>query len=70
MISNLHNKSSAKKPWRLPSLLLVLMTAACGSQAQQYFDKADTFFDSGEYQNAIDNYSEASRKLHYASETL
>ena len=45
----------------LAYLLLVLMTAACGNQAQQVFDEAEKFYNSGEYQKAIDNYTEAIR---------
>ena len=37
------------------------MTAACGNQAQQVFDEAEKFYNSGEYQKAIDNYTEAIR---------
>ena len=45
----------------LASLLLVLMTAACGNQAQQYFDKAYKYSIEGEYQKAIANYDEVIR---------
>ena len=45
----------------LASLLLVLITTACGNQAQQVFDEAQKFYDSGEYQKAIDSYTEAIR---------
>ena len=45
----------------LASLLLVLMTAACGNQAQQYFDEAEKFYASGQYQYAIDKLNEVIR---------
>ena len=45
----------------LASLLLTLMTTACANQAQQVFDEAQKFYDSGEYQKAIDSYTEVIR---------